>query len=128
VVKVDTEVKNGRKLLVVKDSFGNAEIPYYTSSFEQIYVVDVREFQRNLVNFIDTTGVTDVLFTMSAYSVVGTNASNITNLIHQDADSIIVDEHPTGNAAVSTPAPDSTGSDDSVSADPAAADDDDPQA
>lgn len=127
VVKVDTEVKNGRKLLVVKDSFGNAEIPYYTSSFEQIYVVDVREFQRNLVNFIDTTGVTDVLFTMSAYSVVGDNASNITNLIHQDADSKIVDEHPTDNTASSTPAPDNTTSENSASSDPDVHDDD-PQA
>ncbi len=59
-------MKNGRKLLVIKDSFGNAEIPFYTSSFEQIYVLDVRYFERNLVNFIETTGVTDVLFTMSA--------------------------------------------------------------
>lgn len=106
VVKVDTGVTNGRKLLVIKDSFGNAEIPFYTSSFEQIYVLDVRYFQRNLVNFIETTGVTDVLFTMSAYSVVGDNGDNIANLISQDADSTITDEHPTGTATASaTPAP-----------------------
>lgn len=104
VVKVDTEVKNGRKLLVIKDSFGNAEIPFYTSSFEQIYVLDVRYFERNLVNFIETTGVTDVLFTMSAYSVVGDNADNIANLIRQDADSTIIDEHPTGSAAAAATA------------------------
>ena len=104
VVKVDTEVKNGRKLLVIKDSFGNAEIPFYTSSFEQIYVLDVRYFERNLVNFIETTGVTDVLFTMSAYSVVGDNADNIANLISQDADSTIIDEHPTGSAAAAATA------------------------
>ena len=103
--KVDTEVKNGRKLLVIKDSFGNAEIPFYTSSFEQIYVLDVRYFERNLVNFIETTGVTDVLFTMSAYSVVGDNADNIANLISQDADSTIIDEHPTGSAAAATASP-----------------------
>ena len=108
VVKVDTGVTNGRKLLVVKDSYGNAEIPFYTSSFEQIYVLDVRYFERNLVNFIEATGVTDVLFTMSAYSVVSENADNITKLINQDADSTITDEHPTGAAAVTataTPTP-----------------------
>lgn len=92
VVKVKTEVKNGRKLMVIKDSYGNAEIPFYTSSFEEIYVVDVRYFERNLVNFIKTTGVTDVLFTMSAYSVVGENADNIATLMTQDASSTIVDE------------------------------------
>lgn len=92
VVKVNTDVKNGRKLLVVKDSYGNAEIPFYTSSFEQIYVVDVRYFERNLVNFIQEMDITDVLFTMSAFSVVGENADNIQNLISQDPDSAIVDE------------------------------------
>ena len=92
VVKVKTAVNNGRKLVVVKDSYGNAEIPFYTSSFEEIYVVDVRYFERNLVNFIKTVGATDVLFTMSAYSVVGDNADNIANLITQDSSSTIVDE------------------------------------
>ena len=92
VVKVKTDVNNGRKLLVIKDSYGNAEIPFYTSSFEEIYVVDMRYFKRNLVNFINTNGITDVLFTMAAFSEVGVNADNIENLITQDADSKIVDE------------------------------------
>lgn len=92
VVKIKTEVNNGRKLMVIKDSYGNAEIPFYTGSFEEIYVVDVRYFERNLVNFIKTTGVTDVLFTMSAYSVVGENADNIANIMTQDPSSKIVDE------------------------------------
>lgn len=90
-VKVKTGVKNGRKLLVVKDSYGNAEIPFFTSSFEEIYVIDMRYFKCNLVNFIDDMGITDVLFTMAAYSAVGVNADNIDTLITQDADSRVVD-------------------------------------
>ena len=39
-----------------------------------------------------SVGATDVLFTMSAYSVVGDNADNIANLITQDSSSTIVDE------------------------------------
>lgn len=91
VVKIDTEVKNGRRLLIVKDSYGNAEVPFYTSSFEQVFVVDMRYFERNLVNFIKAMNITDVLFTMSSYSAVGSNANNIMNLIEQDASSQIVD-------------------------------------
>lgn len=91
VVKIDTEVKNGRRLLIVKDSYGNAEVPFYTSSFEQVFVVDMRYFERNLVNFIKEMNITDVLFTMSSYSAVGSNANNIMNLIEQDANSQIVD-------------------------------------
>lgn len=93
IVKVDTQMKNGRKLLVIKDSFGNAEIPFYTNSFEQIYVADMRYLECNLVNFIKDMGITDVLFTMSAYSVVGDNADNIQNLIAQNAGETITDSH-----------------------------------
>ena len=93
IVKVDTQMKNGRKLLVIKDSFGNAEIPFYTNSFEQIYVADVRYLECNLVSFIKDMGITDVLFTMSAYSVVGDNADNIQNLIAQNAGETIADSH-----------------------------------
>lgn len=77
IVRVDTEVKNGRKLLMFKDSYGNAEIPFYMSGFEQIYVCDVRFFPLNAIDFIKEHGVTDVLFTMNTFSAVGSNADGI---------------------------------------------------
>lgn len=90
-VKVNTDVKNGRKLLLIKDSYGNAEVPFYTGSFEEIYVIDMRYFERNLVNFIEDLGITDVLFSMCSYSVVGGNADYLPDLLTQDAGSRIVD-------------------------------------
>lgn len=94
VVKVNTEVKNGRTLMVLKDSYGNATIPFYTSSFEHIYVADVRYLGVNLPEFIRATGTTDVLFTLSAFSVVGDNATYIPSMLTQAAGSPIVDEAP----------------------------------
>lgn len=77
IVRVDTDVNNGRKLLVFKDSYGNAEIPFYMNSFEQIYVCDVRFFPLNAIDFIKEHGVTDVLFTMNTFSAAGGNADGI---------------------------------------------------
>lgn len=77
IVRVDTDVKNGRKLLVFKDSYGNAEIPFYMNSFEQIYVCDVRFFPLNAIDFIKEHGVTDVLFTMNTFSAAGSNSDGI---------------------------------------------------
>lgn len=99
VIKINTKVHNGRKLLVIKDSYGNAEIPFLTSSFEQVFVADMRYFQRNLPNFIESMGITDVLFSMCTYSVVGANADNLVSMLSQDADSAIVDEQPAVSAA-----------------------------
>lgn len=103
IVKIMTDVDNGRKLLVIKDSYGNAEIPFYTSSFEEIYVIDMRYFNCNLVNFIEDLGITDVLFTMCSYSVVGTNADNLSTLITQNADERVVDEQAVEAAATPEP-------------------------
>ena len=100
ITKIDTGVNNDRVLLLVKDSYGNAEVPFYTSSFEHIFVVDMRYFDRNLVNFIQEMGVTDVLFSMCSYSVVGVNAEGLPGLLTQDADSQIVDEGPTSSVGL----------------------------
>ena len=53
----------------------------------------MRYLECNLVSFIKDMGITDVLFTMSAYSVVGDNADNIQNLIAQNAGESITDSH-----------------------------------
>ena len=73
IVKVTTDVNNGRKLVVFKDSYGNAEIPFYMNSFEEIYVCDIRYFDINAVEFIKEQGVTDLLFSMCTFSAAGVN-------------------------------------------------------
>lgn len=77
IVRVETDVKNGRKLMVIKDSYGNVEIPFYMNSFEEIYVTDVRFFDLNAIDFIKNQGITDVLFTMCTYSAAGQNCQGI---------------------------------------------------
>ena len=79
-VKISTGVKNGRKLCLVKDSYGDAIPPFLTGSFEEIYVVDMRYFELNLVDFVKEQGITDLLFSCCSYSAVGTNADNLENL------------------------------------------------
>ena len=41
---VSETVKNGRVLLVTKESYGNALVPFLTDHFEEIYVIDPRSF------------------------------------------------------------------------------------
>ena len=77
IVRIETDVKNERKLLIFKDSYGNAEIPFYTGSFEEIYVCDMRYFDLNAVEFIKENGITDLLFTMCTFSATGPNANGL---------------------------------------------------
>lgn len=79
IVKIETANKNGRKLCVFKDSYGNAEIPFLIDSFEEIYVCDIRYFDLYAPDYIKENGITDVLFTMCTFSAVGENAEGIKN-------------------------------------------------
>ena len=91
ICKIRTNVKNGRKLVIIKDSFGNAEPGYYMNSFEEIYVIDMRYCSINLVDLIKQKDITDVLFTMCTFSVFGDNADNLRYLVTQNAGNTIVD-------------------------------------
>lgn len=79
IVKIETANKNGRKLCIFKDSYGNAEVPFFIDSFEEIYVCDIRYFDLYAPDFIKDNGITDVLFTMCTFSAVGENAEGIKN-------------------------------------------------
>ena len=73
VAHIHTDVGNGRKLAIVKDSYGNALVPCLTGSFEDIYVVDMRYFEVNAVSQFKEWGITDLLFAMNTFSATGSN-------------------------------------------------------
>ena len=62
IVKVETSTRNGRRILFIKDSFGNAIPGYLFYSFEEIHVIDSRYFNRNIKNYIEENNITDLVF------------------------------------------------------------------
>ena len=78
ICQIDTDVKNGRTLVIFKDSFGNALVPFMVNGFEHIYVVDFRYFNVNAIDFLKEVKCTDLLFAMSISSM--DTPSHITTL------------------------------------------------
>ncbi len=77
IVHVETDAPNDRTLFIVKDSYGNALVPFLTNSFKNIFVIDMRYFNLNAVNFMKEHGATDVLFAMNTFSATGSNYLNL---------------------------------------------------
>ncbi|MBD5130279.1 MAG: hypothetical protein HDT43_10240 [Ruminococcaceae bacterium] len=73
VAHVHTDVGNGRKLVIVKDSYGNAFAPCLANSFEDIWLVDMRYFEKSISQLVKDEGLTDVLFCMNSFSATGNN-------------------------------------------------------
>src|ERR1051325_479525 len=62
LLKAVTENKNGKTILIIKDSFGNAISPFFALHYEEVYVIDYRYFESNLVDFIRKNKITDLIF------------------------------------------------------------------
>jgi hypothetical protein len=63
---IDTDLDNGRKILVFKDSYGNAFIPYLTSHYDEIHIIDPRHYKKGAVTYAKEHDIKEVLFLNSA--------------------------------------------------------------
>lgn len=68
LISVKTGIPNGRKIMVVKESFGNAFAPYLINHYEEVYIVDQRYFQLSAVDFIKQNDIDELLFINNAFA------------------------------------------------------------
>ena len=76
--------QNGKRLLILKNSFGNAIAPYFVSHFERTYVCDYRYFECNLKDFIEKNEITDLLIFHNSFSA---NTTSHTDMLKRIAKS-----------------------------------------
>ncbi|MDO5015371.1 MAG: DHHW family protein [Clostridia bacterium] len=62
LLKIKTNVSNGRKIVLIKESYGNAFAPFLCNNFSEVYVVDPRKFNSKLDTFVKNNNITDVVF------------------------------------------------------------------
>lgn len=61
IVRVKSQVKNNRRLLVIKDSFAHVFLPFAVNHFEETYVIDFRYYHEGMEKFIADNNITDIL-------------------------------------------------------------------
>ncbi len=70
LITIKTGVKNGKKLLVIKDSYANSLVPFLTNHYEEIHIMDLRLLNMPITTYATQNGIKDVLF---LYNVHGFN-------------------------------------------------------
>ena len=69
--KITSNAGTGKKIAVVKDSYGNAFAPYLTAHYDEIHLLDYRYYSGDLNSYLKQNGIDEVIFlnnTMSANS------------------------------------------------------------
>ena len=71
LTQVRTNAANGRRLIILKDSYGNALPGYLMYSFEEIHVIDGRYFTHNMKDYVREHQITDILFANNIFQACG---------------------------------------------------------
>jgi len=66
LVQIKTAFPNGKKLLVVKDSYANSFIPFLLKHFSEIDVIDLRYYEGDLASFVKERNIQDMLLLYNA--------------------------------------------------------------
>ena len=67
-MKVETTQKTGRKLCIIKDSYGCALAPFTTANFDEVFIIDPAYYEGSAVDYIKNNKYTDVLVINSIMS------------------------------------------------------------
>lgn len=65
LIKMTTNVGNGQKILLIKESYGNAFAPFLLENYSEVYVLDPRQEGvkgMNLPQFLRDNGIQNVIF------------------------------------------------------------------
>lgn len=76
-ITIKTENHNGKSLLIFKDSFANAFIPFLINDYEKIHVIDLRYFKNDINEYIQNNPVNEYLFLYCTKNFVSNNFTNI---------------------------------------------------
>lgn len=62
ICKIETQHKNGRRIALVKESYGNAFAPFLVNNYEKIIVVDQRGYKGDFIAMLKAEGINELLF------------------------------------------------------------------
>lgn len=101
ITVVTTSTQNGRRLIILKDSFGNALPSNLFYSFEEIHIIDSRYFKKNMVDYVRNHQITDILFANNIFKAYSSYTyGNYLRFLQQDGS---LDPLPTATPTDSLP-------------------------
>lgn len=69
-VVVKTKIKNGKKLLVIKDSYAHIMAQFLCQNYEEIHFIDLRYYKLSLTEYIKENGITEALFLYNVSNII----------------------------------------------------------
>lgn len=58
----NADITDGSSCLIIKESYGNAFVPFLASQYQTVHVIDYRYWKGNIPDFVKAQGIQNVLF------------------------------------------------------------------
>lgn len=69
-VVVKTKVQNGKKLLVIKDSYAHIMAQFLVQNYEEIHFIDPRYYRNSMSDYVKDNNITECLFLYNLSNLV----------------------------------------------------------
>ena len=76
LTKINTNARNNKKILILKDSYAHCFVPFLTEHYSEIHMVDLRYFNMSINDYINQFNMDEVLmlYNISSFSMENTLA------------------------------------------------------
>ena len=68
-ITIHTSNNNNHSILLFKDSFANAFIPFLLNDYENIYIIDLRYFNKYINTYLEDKDIDEILFLYNLYNL-----------------------------------------------------------
>ncbi|MEG0570026.1 MAG: DHHW family protein [Oscillospiraceae bacterium] len=73
MVTIKSDLKNGKKILIFKDSYTNALMQFLPLHYEEITLLDLRYVNKSLSEYVDFTDYSQILFLYNVANIISDN-------------------------------------------------------
>ncbi|WP_304942821.1 DHHW family protein [Vallitalea guaymasensis] len=80
IVTIKSDVSNGRKLMIFKNSYAHCLIPFLVNHYEEIHILDLRFYKMNVYDYISENNITETLFLYDILNFSKDTSLNILNI------------------------------------------------
>lgn len=76
-------ITDGSSCVVIKESYGNAFVPFLVNSYQTVHVVDYRYYTGNLVSLVRQNQIQDVIYINNANAIIQSAVNNMNKILTQ---------------------------------------------
>lgn len=101
-------ITDGSSCVIIKESYGNAFVPFLVNSYQTVHVVDYRYYQDSLIGLVQENNIQDVIYLNNTNALLESSVKYMNQILKAPASTVTATPTPTPETTPSV-TPEATG-------------------